>query len=39
MMMMMTRICEIACERILAQSIGATYDVFRHVDSWILARE
>ena len=39
MMMMMTRICEIACERILAQSTGATYDAFRHVNSWKLARE
>ena len=37
--MMMTRIREIACEPILAQSTGATYDAFRHVDSWILARE
>ena len=39
MMMMMTRIRETACERILAQSTGATDDSFRHVDSWILARE
>ena len=39
MMMMMTRIREIARERILTQSTGATYDAFRHVDSWILARE
>ena len=38
-MMVMTRIREIACERILAQSTGAIYDAFRHVDSWILARE
>ena len=38
-MMMMIRILEIACERILAQSIGVTYDAFRHEDSWILARE
>ena len=38
-MMMMTRIREIACEQILARSIGATYDAFRHVDSWILAHE
>ena len=37
--MMMTRIREIACEPILAQITGATYDAFRHVDSWILARE
>ena len=36
---MMTRIRKIACERILAQSTGATYDAFRRVDSWILARE
>ena len=35
----MTRIREIACERILAQSTGATYDACQHVDSWILARE
>ena len=37
--MMMTRIREIACEQILAQSNGDAYDAFRHVDSWILARE
>ena len=37
--MMMTRIREIACERILAQSTGGAYDAFRYVDSWILARE
>ena len=37
--MMMTRIREIACERILARSTGGAYDAFRHVDSWILARE
>ena len=31
--MMMTRIREIACKPILAQSTGVTYDAFRHVDS------
>ena len=36
--MMMTRIREIACEQVLAQSTGATCDAFRHVDSWTLAR-
>ena len=39
MMMMMTRIREIACERILAQRTGGAYDAFWYVDSWILARE
>ena len=34
---MMIRICEIACEGILAQRTGGVYDAFRHVDSWILA--
>ena len=29
---MMTRICEIAGERILVQSIGGTYDNFGHMD-------
>ena len=38
-MMMMTRIREIACEGILAQSTRGAFDAFRNVDSWILARE
>ena len=38
-MMMMTRVSDIACERILARSTGGGYDAFQHVDSWILARE
>ena len=39
MMMMMTQVDKIACERILAQSTGDAYDAFRHVDSWIMARK
>ena len=34
--MMTTRIREIACEQIVAQSTGVAYDAFCLVDTWIL---
>ena len=39
MMMMMTRTCEIKCKRISRRALGSLTTPFRHVNSWILARE